>query len=264
MAGAAAVRRACGEPPPRSDNGVAGRPIHGQPQAAAADDRAHLDEVEDAISHGNVIKFAFWGLEQDASFYEGSSPANQMIADLGREIGLTQEQLAQLGGHRAAIRQDRETLQRCLAALREAREQVHQHISHSASVMEQFRRILNPVQVARFFVWVEKHQDDVRDLSCLFDPATATTSDTAAVTQSMPHADRRDARLCSGDHAAGRSGDHAAGRSGDHATGRSDAAGCGDAHATGCGGAHATERCRPAGDQAASASGAGRIVRHMP
>ena len=36
---------------------------------------------------------------------------------------------------------------------------MHQHIHHSASVMEQFRRVLNPVQVARFFVWVEKNQE---------------------------------------------------------------------------------------------------------
>ena len=46
-----------------------------------------------------------------------------MIEDLGREIGLTTDQMGQLGSHRAAIQQDRETLSQCLRALREAREQ---------------------------------------------------------------------------------------------------------------------------------------------
>ena len=35
--------------------------------------------------------------------------------------------------------------------------------------MEHLRRILSPVQVAKFFVWVEKHQQSVKALTALWD-----------------------------------------------------------------------------------------------
>ena len=82
---------------------------------------AHLDEVDDALSQGNPVKFAFWGLDQDASFYQtpGSGPA-KLLEVLGREIGLTTEQMLQLGTHRHAIRHDRESLSKAHALLRQA------------------------------------------------------------------------------------------------------------------------------------------------
>ena len=79
---------------------------HSQPSAIALTSRpslcrrqqtidAHLDEVDDALSQGNPVKFAFWGLDQDASFYQtpGSGPA-KLLEVLGREIGLTTEQVS--------------------------------------------------------------------------------------------------------------------------------------------------------------------------
>jgi len=92
-----------------------------------------------------------------------------MLEVLGREIGLTAEQMGKLNAHRPAIREDRETLSRCHQLLRDAREHIHHHIHHSSLIMEHIRRILNPVQVAKFFVWVEKHQHSVRTLTTLWD-----------------------------------------------------------------------------------------------
>ena len=165
---------------------------------------AHLDEVDDALSQGNPVKFAFWGLDQDASFYQtpGSGPA-KLLEVLGREIGLTTEQMLQLGTHRHAIRHDRESLSKAHALLRQAsrppatrthgasllklavgclaltpllpplpsqaRAQIHDHIASSSAIMEHLRRILSPVQVAKFFVWVEKHQQSVKALTALWD-----------------------------------------------------------------------------------------------
>ena len=77
--------------------------------------------MDDALSQGNPVKFAFWGLDQDASFYQtpGSGPA-KLLEVLGREIGLTTEQMLQLGTHRHAIRHDRESLSKAHALLRQA------------------------------------------------------------------------------------------------------------------------------------------------
>ena len=108
---------------------------------------AHLDECEDALAQGDPVKFAFWSLDQDLSFFEAQGPAPRMLEVLGREIGLTTEQMVKLGGHRPAIREDRETLARCHQLLRDAREHIHQHIHRSSLIMGHIRRILNPVQV---------------------------------------------------------------------------------------------------------------------
>ena len=59
------------------------------------------------------MKFAFWSLDQDANFFQGEGPAPRMLEVLGREIGLTADQMLKLNAHRPAIREDRETLQRC-------------------------------------------------------------------------------------------------------------------------------------------------------
>ena len=130
---------------------------------------AHLDEVVDSLTQGDPVKFAFWSLDQDAAFFEGEGPAPRMLEVLGREIGLTAEQMGQLSTHRAAIREDRNTITRCHQMLREAREAIHRHIHRSGAIMEQIRCILTPVQVAKFFVWVERHQNSVKTLTTLWD-----------------------------------------------------------------------------------------------
>ena len=130
---------------------------------------AHLDEVEDALAQGDPVKFAFWSLDQDATFFADGGPAPRMLEVLGREIGLTAEQMGKLNAHRPAIRHDRETLARCQAHMRQVRADIHAHIRRSGDVMEQIRKILSPVQVAKFFVWVEKHQHSVKTLTTLWD-----------------------------------------------------------------------------------------------
>mmetsp|Transcript_43680 Transcript_43680/g.76963 ORF Transcript_43680/g.76963 Transcript_43680/m.76963 type:complete len:86 (+) Transcript_43680:264-521(+) len=58
----------------------------------------------------------------------------------------------------AAIRQNRETLSRCLEHLRHAREEIEKHVTDSSAITEELRKVLEPVQVAKFFVWVEQNQ----------------------------------------------------------------------------------------------------------
>ena len=142
---------------------------------------AHIDEVEDCLQQGDPLKFAFWSLDRDASFFQSSDQLGpKMLEVLGKDIGLTTEQLARLNAHKPAIRRDRETLARCQEQLRQARQTIHQHIGHSAAIMEQIRKILSPVQVAKFFVWVEKHQKSVETLTTLWDGPAAEANDSEA------------------------------------------------------------------------------------
>jgi len=61
---------------------------------------AHLEEVEDMLEQGDPIKFAFWTLDQDSSFYKNSGDAPRMLDELGHAIGLTKDQAVKLNAHR--------------------------------------------------------------------------------------------------------------------------------------------------------------------
>ena len=119
---------------------------------------AHLDQVEDMLEQGDPVTFAFWTLDQDSSFYKTPGAAPRMLDELGKEIGLTKEQAVKLNAHRAAIRENRETISRCHEHLRRAREEAEKHIRNSSAITQELRQILEPVQVAKFFVWVEQNQ----------------------------------------------------------------------------------------------------------
>ena len=38
------------------------------------------------------------------------------------------------------------------------REEIERHVRHSSAITDELREILEPVQVAKFFVWVEQNQ----------------------------------------------------------------------------------------------------------
>jgi len=229
---------------------------------------AHLDEVEDSLTQGDPIKFAFWTLDQDPAFFEAPGPAPKMLQVLGREIGLTAEQLHRLSAHRPAIRKDRETLTHCHELLREARELIQDHIHNSSPIMEDIRRILSPVQVAKFFVWVEKHQHSVKTLTTLWksvgsdgggsgdasgagSSAEGAAADSGAEGESEtvgggegPHLGSLAAHEDDGDDGSGADDDgdggpafgHATGNASSNASGRMAAFGNGDGNASGNGG----------------------------
>ena len=45
--------------------------------------------------------------------------------------------------------------------------------------MDQLRRIISPVQVAKFFVWTERHQESIKTLTTLMDEAARSEEDRA-------------------------------------------------------------------------------------
>jgi len=140
---------------------------------------AHLGEVEDMLAQGDPVKFAFWTLDQESSFYKNAAAVNaaQLLQELGREIGLTKEQALQLNAHREAIRENRETITRCHEHLRRARAEIERHVRNSSTITNELRTILEPVQVAKFFVWVEQNQ---RKLQSSIDQSERLASQAAA------------------------------------------------------------------------------------
>ena len=83
---------------------------------------------------------------------------NCSILSLLSWVGLTSMQVDALSGQKGLIHSDREIKGKCLQLIRELRARVAEQISTSQSITDGLRRILTPVQVAKFLMWVEKNQ----------------------------------------------------------------------------------------------------------
>ena len=82
----------------------------------------------------------------------------QLLDALSFELGLTSTQVDALSGQKELIHSDREIKGKCLQLIGELRSRVSEQISTSQSITDGLRRILTPVQVAKFLMWVEKNQ----------------------------------------------------------------------------------------------------------
>jgi len=86
------------------------------------------------------------------------SVGTQLLDTLSLELGLTSTQVDALSDQKGLIHSDREIKGKCLQLIRELRSRVAEQISTSQSITDGMRRILTPVQVAKFLMWVEKNQ----------------------------------------------------------------------------------------------------------
>lgn len=127
---------------------------------------AHLDEIAEILTQVDPVKFAFWGIEHRQCT---GTAGEQIMHELGAEIQLAPDQLTALSRHREAICAEREALAHCCEALRRLRERVQVHTESFSHVLEELRSILTPVQVARFFVWVERNPQKVETLTMLME-----------------------------------------------------------------------------------------------
>jgi DNA replication protein DnaD len=74
------------------------------------------------------------------------------------ELELTKAQVDSLSNQKQTIRSDRETVSQCLQLVEQLRKKITAHMESAQSITDQLRRILTPVQVAKFLMWVEKNK----------------------------------------------------------------------------------------------------------
>jgi len=77
---------------------------------------------------------------------------------MSQELGLTGPQVDALSGQKEFIKADREIVQQCIQLIKSLRSKVSEHVKTSQGITDGLRRILTPVQVAKFLMWVEKNQ----------------------------------------------------------------------------------------------------------
>jgi hypothetical protein len=115
----------------------------------------YLDRVEDCLSPGLQVKFALWGLDQSDDFYE---KPGLWVSLMSKEVGLTPEQMAALRTHRVSIHAERLALQQCEARLKETRLAIVAHLNGLHRSLDMILSTLTPLQLAKFFVWVESNE----------------------------------------------------------------------------------------------------------
>jgi hypothetical protein len=115
----------------------------------------NLDRVEDIISPSLQIKFTLWGLDQSDDFYDTPGLFTSLLCD---ELGLSVEQIAKLKAFRNKMHFHRQELKRAEEMLRDLREKSGAHLSRFNKEVDLLHGILSPVQLAKFYVWIEQNE----------------------------------------------------------------------------------------------------------
>ena len=105
--------------------------------------------------------------EARAQLMRKQSVGTQLMDTLQAELGLTAAQLDALRQHKDAMKKDRPDQQSIRAEIRALKSRIADHIVSSQRVSDELRRILEPTQVARFLLWVEKNHPSLVRLNSI-------------------------------------------------------------------------------------------------
>jgi len=110
------------------------------------------------------------GDAQEAKRQRRESVGAQLMSTMASELGLQPAQIAGLSQQKDAIRADREMVAACMQDIRTLRARMAEHVNNSQRVTEELRRILEPTQVARFLLWVERNHRSMNLLNSMAAP----------------------------------------------------------------------------------------------
>jgi len=114
-----------------------------------------LDRVEQSLTPGLQVKFLLWGLDKPEDFFD--QPELWWLV-LANEIKLTDKQLEELRNHQGSFIKERKQLQQLHKMLGEFRKYIQTHLSNVHYEIEQLKNLLTPVQMAKFFVYLDRDQ----------------------------------------------------------------------------------------------------------
>jgi hypothetical protein len=115
----------------------------------------NLDRVEDVISPSLQIKFTLWGLDQNDDFYDTPGLWSSLLSE---ELGLSLEQVEKLKSFRGRMHHHRQQLKHAEILLRDLRDSCGSHLDRFNRELDKMNQILTPVQLAKFYVWIEQNE----------------------------------------------------------------------------------------------------------
>ena len=104
---------------------------------------------------GLQVKFTLWGLDQPSDQF---SKPGLWTSLMYNEVGLSEEQMRLILSRKEFIHQERRALAQCQKLLKDTRDRILQHMQSLNRQMDILQNVLTPVQLAKFYVWVEKNE----------------------------------------------------------------------------------------------------------
>jgi hypothetical protein len=105
------------------------------------------------------------GLDQNDDFYSSPGLWSQLMSG---EVGLNSVQLESILSKRSAIHEERKHLLQCEAMIRQVRLAVNSHLKSLHSHIDDIQRVMNPQQLAKFYLWVESNEWCLKMLDHVF------------------------------------------------------------------------------------------------
>lgn len=121
----------------------------------------YLDKLEEVMEPSTQVKFALIGMDQSDDFYGTNSEAdvgNLWNTVMATEVGLSSAQISELMEHRPHLINQRVVLGRCNMLLAQLKDMFNAHTSTLPRKMNEMQAIYTPVQLAKYYMWVERNQ----------------------------------------------------------------------------------------------------------
>lgn len=110
-----------------------------------------------------------------------------------KEVGLSDAQLQCILAKRRAIMNERKNLQTCENMLKQTRDSINTHLRSVHQHMDDIQAVMSPVQLAKFYLWVENNEWCMGMLSSMFQqqssaaPAAATAAGTSTTSSTATY-----------------------------------------------------------------------------
>ena len=114
----------------------------------------YFTQLEKTLIPSVAVKFALWGLSQGDDFYLNDGLWQGVM---GREVGLSSDQMAELLECRTDVTQSVNELHDVLQRMQSLRSDIKSHMEERHKAIEDVVAVLSPQQLAAFCMWVESN-----------------------------------------------------------------------------------------------------------
>jgi len=133
----------------------------------------HMERVQNSLVLGPQLKFALWGLSQLDDFYE--QPEGLWKSVMGKHVGVSPSQLEALKSKRPVIRKERKKFSEMEGNLKRLRTQISEQLTSINKELDEIQKILTPLQLAKFHMWVENNGWCIQMLNTIFEESSGNS-----------------------------------------------------------------------------------------
>lgn len=140
----------------------------------------HMKQLESLLKPTQVSKMCMWSLHQDDDFYKTEEQEKAMLEKKGINsniwsivcdvIGATEEQKEKIKLHRDDAKKVAKDLRFTLRECEDLKQRMERKNAALLEEMKELRKILTPIQLAKFIIWVNENKASMAMLDKLWNP----------------------------------------------------------------------------------------------